>query len=288
MTTTYTLELDDVSLVYDVAGPLPTADGRPLLFAIGQPMDASGFRALAAELPGRTVVTYDPRGLGRSVRHDGRNENDPVVQAADLHALIGALGQGPVEVFASSGGAVAGLALVTAHPGDVSTLVAHEPPLAHLLPDADAARRAFETVDRAYAERGWGAGMAAFMTLISWQGEFTDEYFARPPADPAMFGMPTEDDGSRDDILLGDRSAAVGRYDPDVDALRASPVRIVPAHGEESQDTMPGRGAAALGARIGRDVVLFPSHHGGFSGPDEGWPGQAPAFARRLEEVLAG
>src|SRR5215472_14683472 len=102
MTTTHTLKTDDADIAYDVRGPLPTADGRPPLFMIGQPMTASGFDALAALFPDRTVVTYDPRGLGRSTRADGRVDNSPTVQAGDLHRLIEALGAGPVEMFASS------------------------------------------------------------------------------------------------------------------------------------------------------------------------------------------
>ena len=113
---THTLDLADVDLVYDVHGPLPTADGRPPLVLIGQPMDASGFAALVAQLPDRTTVTYDPRGLGRSVRKDGRVDNDPEVQAGDVRAVIDALDAGPVDLFASSGGAVTALALVAAHP----------------------------------------------------------------------------------------------------------------------------------------------------------------------------
>src|SRR5438067_1066053 len=104
--TTHTLETPEADIVYDVLGPLPTADGRPVLFMIGQPMDASGFQTLASHFPDRTVVTYDPRGLGRSNRKDGRVENAANLQARDLHALIEALGAGPVEMFASSGGAV--------------------------------------------------------------------------------------------------------------------------------------------------------------------------------------
>ena len=125
-TNTHTLETSGASIVYDVRGPLPTADGRPPLMMIGQPMDASGFGALASHFTDRTVVTYDPRGLGRSTRSDGRTDNTPEVQAEDVHAVIEALGAGPVELFASSGGAVTALALVTAHPDDVVTLVAHE------------------------------------------------------------------------------------------------------------------------------------------------------------------
>ena len=72
MATMHTLETAEADIVYDVRGPLPTADGRPALFMIGQPMTASGFATLASHFPDRTVVTYDPRGLGRSTRKDGR------------------------------------------------------------------------------------------------------------------------------------------------------------------------------------------------------------------------
>src|ERR687892_2647491 len=114
--TTHMLETADVDVAYDVRGPLPTADGRPPLFMIGQPMDAGGFATLASHFTDRTVVTYDPRGLGRSVRKDGRVDNAPTVQAGDVHAVIDALGAGPGEMFASRGGAGAAPAPVGGHP----------------------------------------------------------------------------------------------------------------------------------------------------------------------------
>ena len=286
MMTTHVLETPEADLTYDVHGPLPTADGRPLLVVIGQPMDATGFRALAAQLPDRTVVAYDPRGLGRSVRKDGRVENEPAVQATDVHALIQHLGTGPVELFGSSGGAVTALALVAAYPDDVTTLVAHEPPLIPTLPDAEASERARAGVTEAYQAKGAGAGMAAFIAMTSWQGPYTDEFFAQPPADPAMFGMPTEDDGTRDDPLLSDRSWAVSSYRPDVDALRAAPTRVVIAVAEESGDSFTGRAARATAALLGQEATVFPSHHGGFLDGEFGYPGQPEAFARRLREVL--
>ena len=121
MTTTHTLNTPEADIAYDVRGTLPTADGRPPLFMIGQPMTAGCFDTLASHFPDRTVVTYDPRGLGRSTRKDGRVDNSPTVQAGDVHAVIEALGAGPVEMFASSGGAVTALALVAAYPDDVVT-----------------------------------------------------------------------------------------------------------------------------------------------------------------------
>ena len=141
MTQNRTIDVPGATVAYDVHGPLPPEGGRPPLMMIGQPMDASGFGALRSHFPDRTVVTYDPRGLGRSTRSDGRTDNDPEVQAEDVHAIIAALDAGPVEMFASSGGAVTALALVTAHPDDLITLVAHEPPLINVLPDAAQAKR---------------------------------------------------------------------------------------------------------------------------------------------------
>jgi pimeloyl-ACP methyl ester carboxylesterase len=268
MTTTHILRTAEADIAYDVHGPLPTADGRPPLFMIGQPMTAGGFRALVSYLPDRTVVTYDPRGLGRSTRRDGRVDNTPPVQATDVHMVIEALGAGPVEMFASSGGAVTALAVVAAYPGDVTTLVAHEPPLIPVLPDAEAAERARAAVRDAYEAHGSSAGMAAFIAMTSWRGEFTDEYFALPAADPAAFGMPTEDDGSRDDPLLSDRSWAVI------------------AVGEESDGGFTGRTSEATADLLGQRATVFPSHHGGFLGGDSGYPGQPEAFAHRLRDVL--
>jgi pimeloyl-ACP methyl ester carboxylesterase len=286
MTTTYMLETAEAGIAYDVHGPLPTADGRPPLFMIGQPMDASGFAVLASLFPDRTVITYDPRGLGRSTRKDGRVDNAPTVQAGDVHAVIEALGAGPVEMFASSGGAVTALALVAAHPDDVTTLVAHEPPLIPVLPDAAAAERARAGFRDVYQAKGPGAGMAAFIAMTSWRGEFTDDYFARPAPDPAQFGMRAEDDGSRDDPLLSDRSWAVSSYRPDAGALAAAPTRIVIAVGEESLGTFTGRAAVATAELLGQQATVFPSHHGGFLGGEFGYAGQPEAFARKLRDVL--
>jgi len=286
MTTTHTLETRGAAIVYDVHGPLPPADRRPPLLMIGQPMEAGGFATLASLLPERTVVTYDPRGLGRSTRADGRTDNDPTVQAEDVHAVIEALGAGPVEMFASSGGAVTALALVAAHPEDVATLVAHEPPLIPVLPDAAAAERARIGFRDAYEAGGRSHGMAAFIAMTSWRGEFTDEYFAQPAAGPAAFGMPTDDDGSRDDPLLSDRSSAITSYRPDVDALMSARTRVVIAVGEESEGTFTGRASVAAAELLGQEATVFPSHHGGFLGGEFGYAGQPEAFAHRLRRVL--
>ena len=282
---TQTVETSQAVVTYYVRGPLPPVGGELPLMMVAQPMEAAGFDTLATFFGDRTVITYDPRGVGRTIRTDGRVEVTPEDQAGDIHAVITTVG-GRVDMLASSGGAVTALALVTLFPDDVRTLVAHEPPLIGVLPDADRAFAAERAVQQAYHDRGWGAGMAAFIGLTAWQGEFTDEYLQAPAPDPAQFGMPTDDNGSRDDPLLSGRANAITAYQPDVAALRAVPTRVFVAAGVESRNTLTWRTSQALAAALGVGVTEFPSHHGGFMGGEHGYAGQPEAFAARLREVL--
>jgi pimeloyl-ACP methyl ester carboxylesterase len=186
----------------------------------------------------------------------------------------------------SSGGAVTALALVTAYPDDVTTLVAHEPPIIPVLPDAEDAERARADIRDVYEANGSNAGMAAFISMSSWHGEFTDDYFAQPAPDPTQFGMPNTDDGSRGDPLLSDRSWAISSYRPDADALTSAPTRVGIAVGEESLGTFTGRTAVATAELLGQQPTVFPSNHVGFVGGESEYAGQPEAFARRLREVL--
>ncbi|MEV0156085.1 hypothetical protein AB0H57_20460 [Micromonospora sp. NPDC050686] len=178
------------------------------------------------------------------------------------------------------------LELVATRPGDVVTLVAHEPSINAVLPDATAAERARAAFHADYQAKGSGAGMVAFIAMTSWQGEFTDAYFAQPAPDPAMFGMSTDDDGTRDDPLLSKNSWAISGYRPDASMLTAAPTRIVIAVGEESAGTYAARTAVGTAALLGQEVTVFPSHHGGFLGGQFGYAGKPDEFAARLREVL--
>jgi pimeloyl-ACP methyl ester carboxylesterase len=282
--TTHTLEVPGAVLTYDVRPSESSA--HPVLFMIGSPMGAAGFGALAEHFTDRTVVTYDPRMSDRSKRTDGATQTTVEEQADDLHRLIAALNAGPVDLFASSGGAVNALALVAKHPEQVLTLVAHEPPDAAVLPDADAALAACRDIRETYMRGGRGPGMAKFIALTSHKGEIPADWTDRPAPDPAMFGMPTDDDGSRDDPLMGQTILSITSYQPDFDALRAASTRIVVGAGAESEGEMAHRGALAVAERLGTEPVIFPSHHGGFLGGESGWAGEPEAFAAKLHEVL--
>lgn len=256
-----------------------------MLLMIAAPMDASGFTTLARYFRDRTVVTYDPRGVARSKRADGASWSTPEEHADDLHRLISALDAGQVDVFASSGGAVNALVLVARHPDRVRTLVAHEPPAATVLPDREQALPAVVDIHETYERDGFGPAMAKFFAITAVEGPIPAG-FGDPPPNPADFGLPTDDDGTRDNPMLGAHIIACTHYEHDFDALRAASTRIVVGAGAESEGRFTHRAALAVAERLGTEAVIFPSHHGGFLGPEFGMPGEPDAFAATLRRVL--
>ena len=281
---TATLEVPGAVLTYDVREADTTA---PVLLLIGSPMGAGGFGTLAGHFTDRTVVTYDPRGVERSTKADPSSPSTPEQHADDVHRIISALDAGPVDLFASSGGAVNALALVARHPEQVRTLVAHEPPLAAILPDSDGALAVNEAIAETYQRSGFGPAMAQFIVTVSHKGPFTLADASQPAPDPAMFGLPAADDGTRTDPLLGQNIITCTHYRPDFDALRSASTRIVLAAGVASEGELAHRGAEAAAERLGTVPVSFPSGHGGFLGGEYGQPGDPDAFAAKLREVLA-
>ena len=283
--TTDTLDVPGAVLTYDVRRS--DSSRAPTLLLIGSPMGAGGFGTLAGHFTDRTVVTYDPRGVERSKKADPASESTPDQHADDLHRLISVLDAGPVEILASSGGAVNALALVARHPEQVRTLVAHEPPAAQVVPDREAALVACRDVHDTYLRDGMGPGMAKFIALVSHNGPVPADYVDRRAPDPAMFGLPTEDDGSRTDPLLGQNMISCTHYQFDFDALRAASTRIVIGVGAESDGQLAARAGLAVAERLGTTPVTFPSGHGGFLGGEYGQRGDPDGFAATLREVLA-
>ena len=282
--TTSTVRVPGATITYDVREGGGT--GQPALFLLGSPMAAAGFVTLAGHFGERTILTYDPRGTERSPKDDDTSESTPEQHADDIHAVISAAGGGPVDLFATSGGAVNALALVTRHPDDVRILVAHEPPLAAILPDRDAAFAATDDIQRTYQREGVGPAMAKFILLVMHEGEVPAD-FADRPVDPQMFGLPTQDDGSRNDPLVGQNIITCTHYEPDFDAIRSAPTRLVLAVGATSGGTLAHRGGEAVAERLGEAPVTFPGGHDGFLGGEYGSTGEPDAFAAKLRDVLA-
>jgi pimeloyl-ACP methyl ester carboxylesterase len=282
--TTHTVGTGTSAVTYDVRGDLAAATAdRPVLMIVGSPMDASGFGTLAGHFTDRPVVTYDPRGAGRNP-----TDTTPISaeeHADDVHRVIQDLAVGPVDLFGSSGGAVNALALVAVHPEDLRRVVAHEPPLAALLPDRDVILAVTRDMHATYESQGAGPAMAKFIPFVMYDGPVTEAYLDQPPADPAMFGMSSEDDGTRTDPLMRNIAGCVG-YQPDVEALSAFGDRLVLAVGVESGQQMAARGGRSVAEALGRPATEFPSNHGGFLGGEHGQTGDPVGFAAALRTAL--
>lgn len=285
---TSVLHVPGAVLTYDVREAEPPSAEPPIVL-IGSPMGAEGFTSLAGHFADRTLITYDPRGVERSTVEEAAEPATPYTHADDVHHLIGEVSAGPVDLVASSGGAVNALALLERHPGDVRTLVAHEPPLDDLLPDRDQLKAVMRDVHETYLAKGFGHGMAKFLRLVMHEGEFTDDFLAQPGPDPAAFGLPTQDDGSRDDPLMGVDMDTLPGFHLDAEAITAAPARVVIGVGEESARMMTGRAAYAVAAVLGLEATVFPGGHNGFMGGEYGQPpGKPVEFAAKLREALAG
>jgi pimeloyl-ACP methyl ester carboxylesterase len=222
------------------------------------------------------VVTYDPRGVGNSTLEDPDQDVTPGQQADDMHQLLAALGGGPADVFGSSGGAVVGLALVTAYPGRVRTLVAHEPPAIELLPDRAQLRAEVRDIYDTYRADGTEAAMGKFMAHAGLgnpaaQGENAPRWEPSPEQIARMRATTGQ--------FLAHLIRPTTSYRPDIAALQAAPARIVVAAGATSKGQLANRTAAALAAQLGTPVVEFLGDHGGFAA-------LAEQFGRVLDQVI--
>jgi pimeloyl-ACP methyl ester carboxylesterase len=277
---TFTVGDGDDLITYDVRGEL--SSGRPL-FMFASPMDASGFGSLASHFTDRPVVTYDPRGAGRNPT--ATYDVTPEQHAADLHRVIEALGVGPVDAFGSSGGGVNLLALCAAHPEDVRVAVAHEPATFVGLSDSDVVLAAIDDVKATYAASGNGPAMAKFIQLVMRTEELPPDCLDQPAPDPAMFGQPAEDDGSRDNPLIRNMPACTA-YEVDVAALAPLGDRVVIAVGAESADGAAARGGRETARRLGLAVAGFPGDHGSFFDSSYGAATGVAEAAARLRALI--
>lgn len=237
------LDVPGARLHYEVRG-----DG-PVVLVMGTPMDSASFAGLADELTGRTVVTYDPRGISRSTVDDRHADVPPEMLADDLALLLAAVTDEPADVFGSSGGAVAGLALAQRHPERVRTLVAHEPPIAAY--DGQGQEH-LTAILGSYREGGVPSAMRTFFR-ISGLGDEDDA--TPPPAENP------EQELANAEFWLDNLLAPTCLWTPDIDAIRS---RVVVGVGAASTGLYAYRTAAALADRLGVAPVEFPGDHVGF------------------------
>jgi pimeloyl-ACP methyl ester carboxylesterase len=293
--TSHRLDVPGAQLYYEVRG------SGPLLLVVAQPMTSGPLGPLADLLADRyTVVTYDPHGVGESIVEDRSLPVTPEVEADDLAGIIDAVGGGPADVFGTSGGAVAGLALAVRHPGKVRTLVAHEPPIPELLPDATHIHAVVADIEDTYRAYGAGAAWGKFIPLVMYSGLVTEAGVppvAWPP--PGAEGQhaagsdgpgdaeatqeppaPSEKQQADDELFFLRMLKPFLSYEPPIDVLRSGTPRIVIGIGETSREEIPARSSAALAEQLGTPPMPFPGHHAGFMEDPAG-------FARTIAAVLS-
>jgi clorobiocin biosynthesis protein CloN7 len=223
----------------------------PTLLLFGHPMGASGFAPIAPLLAEFfTVVTYDLRGFARSTIDNSEQDAEPDLLADDARQVLEAVGTLPAHVFGSSGGAVTGLALVARHPDHVETLIAHEPPLALLLPDAEEARAGIHQIYETYRNSGITAAWETFSSFTGMNAVRRDDGVDPQPP-------------SAEEVVTSERFFAHGfvpiaLYQPDITALREAPGRLVVAGGTASEGQFAHRTAVALAGCLGTPLNRYP------------------------------
>jgi pimeloyl-ACP methyl ester carboxylesterase len=287
------LDVPGGRLYYEVRG------SGPLLLVIGQPMTSAPFGPLADLLAeDHTVVTYDPHGLGASTVEDPSFDVTPEIEADDLAYIVNAVGGDRADVFGSSGGAIAALAFAARHPDKAGTVIAHEPPVTELLPDAPHVRSEVDDIDEAYRAYGSGAAWGKFVSLVMHDGPVT-EAGVRPAAWPPAGsdgeeawaqggddadGVETQPEASEkqqadDELFFLRMLKPFTRYQPPVEALRWGGPRVIVAVGATSGSEIARRSAEALAERLGTPPMVFPGDHGGFMADPS-------AFAGTIRQVL--
>lgn len=263
----HTLDVLGARLYYQLRGR------GPLLLLIGAPMGSVFFAGLADQFAtDHTVLTYDPRGISRSVLDGPAGEDTPELRADDVRRLIIAAGGGPADLFGNSGGALTGLALVQRHPELVRTLVAHEPPVTELLADAEQYRAWSDELYRTYREQGAEVAMGRFFAAAS-----IDPGPVQHSADAAVLAATRRNN----EYFLEHMLASAIHFRPELAALRATPTRIVIGAGSASVGQIAHRTAVTLAEQLGAPLVDFPGDHDGFlSQPVE----FAAVLARVLDE----
>lgn len=282
---TGTLQVPGATLHHEVRG-----SGPLLLLIPGGAGDSAAYDEIAARLADRfTVATYDPRGKSRSPLDGPVADQRVDVQSEDAARVLDLFAPDgePAYVFGSSSSAIISLDLLTRHPDRVRLVIAHEPPVVEVLPDAARHRAMFDEVAAASRREG-PAAAGALLAAGTGPGTGTvrEERDAREEREAAEERDVRDEDGvegAAGEVPLPPQDPEVTRrmmanfpfflerelsqytaYVPDLAALSAQRDRLVPAAGRESRGMLLHRPVSVLAEKCGVPLLEFPGGHGGY------------------------
>ncbi|GLW01042.1 alpha/beta hydrolase [Streptomyces lavendulae] len=224
-----------------------------------------------------TVLTYDRRGLSRSRLAEPGRTTSIAEHAEDVHRLLAAVTDGPALMLGCSLGAVIGLHLAARHPGQVSTLVAHEPVAPRLLPAAERVRHEAELAGIRELHRT--AGLAEALAEVARSLGIDP---VRQETEPGLTPQPmNERRRANFGYFLEHDVLAVLQDTLDPAALAGSTTRILAAVGATTPATVFDHGCViALAELLGTGTETFPGGHNGNTTHPR-------AYAARLRALLA-
>ncbi|WP_049570934.1 alpha/beta fold hydrolase [Nonomuraea sp. SBT364] len=263
-----TLAVPGAELYYEVRGAGPV-----LLLINGGDGDAGLYAPLAQQLADHyTVITYDPRGNSRSRLAGPAGEQRLTEHARDAHLLVRALTAEPAYVFGNSYGGMVGMHLLAQRPEQVRALVAHEPLLTELLPDAARWRAIFAEVVDILDRDGLAPAVLRLSEALGVPAPPEPD-----PALPAPVAAMLARMAANLEFCIRYELRSFTRFLPDEEALRQGPFTL--ASGAETGHTPGHRTGVILAERLGIEIAEFPGGHVGFlTHPAE--------FAKTLHEVL--
>jgi pimeloyl-ACP methyl ester carboxylesterase len=251
---------EGADIVYDYEG-----QGPLLLLIAGGNGNGARYGRLAAQLASDyTVVSYDRRAECRSTG-DATVDLDMAQQARDAVAVIRAMGAKAAYVFGNSAGANIAIKLAEDHPRAIKVLIAHEPPVMSILPDAEKELRVVDEVHATFLAQGTPAAM----------GKFVQSLVGVDPPRQA----PGDQGGDSFDHFMAHSYLTISRYKPDLDTIRRNGVRVATAAGRRSADAYYARTARVMAERLGCRYVDMSGNHFAFMI-------EPAVFAAELRDIL--
>ncbi|MCX4553063.1 alpha/beta hydrolase [Streptomyces sp. NBC_01387] len=270
--TTGALAVPGAVLHYQVRGTGPL-----LLISQSGEGDADRTTDLVTQLiDSYAVVTYDRRGLSRS-RLDTPGQGATLAEHADdVHRLLASLTDTSALMLGCSLGAVIGMHAAVRYPGQIRTLIAHEPVAPRLLPDGERAchERELAALQDFYLREGLAAALPEIARTLGIDLTAKD-------VEPDLTPQPINAIRAANfDYFFRHDFTAVIHDTLDIAALKDVSTRIVPAAGRiTARNVFDYQAATALAALLGRELQELPGGHNGNTTHPR-------AYATRIREIL--